>query len=116
MNICKSAKDSITEHISKFSTLLNIVMSYLNSDVRYNDPRKNNLFLNSLELSHIPNEDWSCFITSLGKTWLELPINSLYSVAQTYYMIHMQPQINKSAADIPIADDPAKVLATSSTR
>ena len=81
MNIRKLAKDSIIEYISKFSTLLNIVMFYPNSDIKYNDSYKNNLFLNLLELSHISNEDWLHFITFFGITWLELPINLFYLAA-----------------------------------
>jgi hypothetical protein len=77
----KLPTDSISAHISKFSTLIDAVIAQQPENQKYDDSKKNHYFLRSLETANIPNENWMGFITSLGKTWLTLSTHELYAEA-----------------------------------
>jgi hypothetical protein len=73
----KLSTDSISAHISKFSTLIDAVIAQQPENQKYDDSKKNRYFLRSLETANIPNENWMGFITSLGKTRLTLNSQTL---------------------------------------
>ena len=106
----KTAKDTIDEHTTKFVNLIAQITAH--QVVKYTDAKINNLYLRSLELSSIPNEDWKPFVTSLGETYSVITRQTLYSKARSYYLQHMQTPDKKSTIDFTPIDTKAIIQET----
>src|ERR1700737_484 len=102
----KSAKDTIDEHTTKFVNLIAQITTH--QTVKYTDAKINNLYLRSLELSSIPNEDWKPFVTSLGESYSLITRQTVYSKARSYYLQHMQTD-KKSTVDTKTIDTKATI-------
>jgi len=116
----KQATDSLSTHIAKFSNIISAVMAQQPEDQQYDDSKVNRYFLRSLETANIPNEDWKGFITSLGKTWLNISTHKLYAEARTYYATHIMSQqksalLNPSNASLIESQDNLRALATTTS-
>jgi gag-polypeptide of LTR copia-type len=106
----KSAKDTIDEHTTKFVNLIAQITTH--QVVKYTDAKINNLYLRSLELSSVPNEDWKLFVTSLGETYSLITRQTLYSTVRSYYLQHMQTPDKKSTVDFTAIDTKAIIQET----
>ena len=109
MDLRKSKTDTIDLHIQKYSSILSSVLAQQQPQRRFDTPKINSYFLRSLENSNIPGEDWKGFITFLGKTWLTVTKEQLYSDARTYFNAHIQPRLLESDSN------DSKVLAIRNT-
>src|ERR1700736_2619456 len=103
----KSTKDTIDEHTTKFVNLIAQITTH--QTVKYTDAKINNLYLRSLELSSIPNEDWKPFVTSLGESYSLITRQTMYSKARSYYLQHMQTDKSKSTVDNKTIDTKATI-------
>jgi gag-polypeptide of LTR copia-type len=97
----KLATDTIDQHITKFDTLIASIVAQQPLNQRYDDTKKNQYFLRTLETAQIPGEDWKGFITFLGKSWLSISTHALFAEARTYYNTHIQPYTTSTTAAIP---------------
>src|SRR5579859_7200731 len=89
LDTVKLASDTIDEHIRKFHDLIAAMRAQQEPTQRYDDTKVNMTFLHSLERAQIPHEDWMGFVASLGKTWLTITPDTLYSEARMYYHTHL---------------------------
>jgi transposase InsO family protein len=83
----KSPTDTIDQHNTKFINLIAQITS--KQLVKYPDSKINNLYMRSLELASIPNEDWRPFVTGLGETFDQISRQTLYAKAKSYYLQHI---------------------------
>src|SRR5277367_4378883 len=89
LDTVKLASDTIDQHIQKFHNLIAALRAQQEPTQRYDDSKVNMTFLRSLERAQIPHEDWMGFVAFLGKTWLTITPDTLYSEARTYYRTHL---------------------------
>jgi hypothetical protein len=89
LDTVKIATDSIDQHIQKFHNMIAALRAQQEPNQRYDDSKVNMTFLRSLERAQIPDEDWMGFVAYLGKTWLTITPDTLYSEARTYYRTHL---------------------------
>src|SRR5579859_7101348 len=102
LDTVKLASDTIDEHIQKFHDLIAAMRAQQEPTQRYDDTKVNMTFLRSLERAQIPHEDWMGFVAFLGKTWLTITPDTLYSEARTYYRTHLahrKPAIPATSPD-----------------
>src|SRR5205814_6165119 len=74
----KLGTDTIDQHINKVEDLIAAIMAQQAEGKKYDDDKRNQLFLHTLQYSDIKDEDWSGFIPFLGKAWHEMSAPSLH--------------------------------------
>src|ERR1700694_774017 len=91
----KLAKDTIDQHNTKFINM--IAQITVHQTVKYSEAKVNNIYLRSLEMAAIPNEDWRPFVTMLGESHFTMTRQTLFSKARSFYLQHLQPQKGANA-------------------
>ena len=110
MSTRKLGADTIDQHINKVEDLIAAIMAQQAEGKKYDDDKRNQLFLHTLQYSDIKDEDWSGFIPFLGKAWHEMSPQAVFADARMYYNMHILPKKFKSTE--PHASNEPRVLAT----
>jgi hypothetical protein len=85
MVLLKIGTDNIDQHITKVENLIAAIMAQQTSNEKYDNDKRNQLFLQTLIHCKIPDEDWTGFVPYLGKVWHTMTPQAVFAEARIYY-------------------------------
>ena len=90
----KSASEDIDKFIQRFERISGELSQLRNHQLDASD--LNTMFVRSLDHANIPNEAWERWVTRLGRSYLTMRTNELFSDARSFYSSYILPKLEET--------------------
>jgi gag-polypeptide of LTR copia-type len=91
MTLRKIGSDNIDQHIAKVEKLIAAIMAQQAADKKYDNDKRNQLFLQTITHAKIEGEDWSGFVPYLGRSWHTMTPQAVFAEARIFYNSRVLP-------------------------
>src|SRR5271169_5710276 len=91
MTLRKIGSDNIDQHIAKVENLIAAIMAQQATNKKYDNDKRNQLFLQTITHAKIEGEDWSGFVPYLGRSWHSMTPQAVFAEARIFYNSRVLP-------------------------
>src|SRR5271167_670204 len=91
MVLRKAGTDTIDQHITKVENLIAAIMAQQAPGKKYDNDKRNQLFLQTITHAKIEGEDWSGFVPYLGRSWHSMTPQAVFAEARIFYNSRVLP-------------------------
>jgi gag-polypeptide of LTR copia-type/Integrase core domain len=95
MDMKKQSNQSIDQHIANFSALMASLLAQQRPGHKFDNEKRNQYFVRTLENADTPNENWLNFVTYIGDRWHSMTPESLHAEARSWYESKIKPALKR---------------------